>query len=140
MKARRKIWKRAGEVRQKGLMRPHRKALWWVHESIFAAPVSASERNAPPTQVRKKRRLKLHRPTSEDSWIFIPSAMRDRELSSFKMTARLRHLLAFQNFRVLDHLHGLVYEDILQWRFCGRKTLAELQTLVKKVRSKRSVY
>jgi hypothetical protein len=58
--------------------------------------------------------------------------VRDRPILSFKLSTRLRHVLE-PSIRVIGELHGRRYAELLKWRSCGKRTMAELQNLVKRL-------
>ncbi|MGO8837675.1 MAG: hypothetical protein ACLQAH_01560 [Limisphaerales bacterium] len=68
-----------------------------------------------------------------DEAIVIPQEMRGQPLSCFSVSVRLGHIFEFKKFRLLGELHGLTYDEIAKYRNCGRRTIDELQVLVRKV-------
>lgn len=65
--------------------------------------------------------------------ISIPEGERERNLANLPISARLAHLLEFSNVRRLGDLHGMNLNELAAYRGCGRKTVSELQKLVKSV-------
>ena len=63
--------------------------------------------------------------------IFIPPELASCELSKYKISARLRGVLGFNNYWRLGDLDGVAYKDLLELRNCGKVSVAELKVLVK---------
>jgi DNA-directed RNA polymerase alpha subunit len=72
---------------------------------------------------------------SEGERVYIPSAFHGRSIKSFVLSVRLANILANKNIRLAGELHGLNYRDFLRWQNCGRKTVAELQNVVRQMQS-----
>jgi hypothetical protein len=68
---------------------------------------------------------------SPADFIFIPLAIRQWEVASVSMSARLLYVLGGMECRVWGDLHGLRLTDLLRRRNCGKATLAELVRLVR---------
>ena len=60
----------------------------------------------------------------------IPESLRGRELSEFRFSGRLGHILGYKGCRLLGDLHGLRLSELSKYRGCGRKSLAELLAFV----------
>lgn len=66
---------------------------------------------------------------------FIPLEMRGRPISTFPMSVRLMHILDAKGIRICGEMHGLVLADFQKFRNCGKKTMTELQELVRQLQS-----
>jgi hypothetical protein len=75
------------------------------------------------------------RPGPSGEVIYIPPMMASRELSKYKMTARLRSALGLNNYWLLGDLDGFAYDDLMQLRNCGKVSVAELKALVKRIQN-----
>ena len=67
--------------------------------------------------------------------VYIPPLMASREFSKFKMSARLRNVLGFNNYWLLGDLDGIAYDDLLKLRNCGKVSVTELRRLVKRIQN-----
>ena len=67
--------------------------------------------------------------------VYIPTMMAAREFSKYKMSARLRNVLGFNNYWLLGDLDGVAYDDLLKLRNCGKVSVAELKGLVKRIQN-----
>lgn len=65
--------------------------------------------------------------------IFIPLAERGQPISSIPISVRLKNVLEKRDIRILGDLNGLNYENIVKYNNCGQKTVAELQSVVRKL-------
>ncbi len=61
---------------------------------------------------------------------FIPDHLRNLEISSIPMSARLRNILSFSGLEYLGGLHEVTAKQILSLRNCGPKSLQELRRVV----------
>ena len=94
--------------------------------SVKPVPYSPARRapKYPPTDLRH-----LKPPETID----IPSEFRGQPITAFKFSARLGHFLAYKAIRVLGNLHGLSYQELLDFPKCGRKTMDELREIIRRV-------
>jgi hypothetical protein len=68
-----------------------------------------------------------------DERIFIPQEARGREISTFQVSVRLRHIFEHKRFCILGDIHGISYAEFGKFRNCGKKTVTELRELVRMV-------
>ena len=73
------------------------------------------------------------RPPQPTETIFIPPEFRGQPITASQVSTRLGHILAYKAIRVLGDLHGLSYRKLLEFRNCGKKTMAELREIVWRV-------
>ena len=94
--------------------------------SVKSVPSSPAQRTPKhlPTVLR-------HRKPPET--IVIPPESRDQPIAAFKFSTRLGHILGYQGIRVLGDLHGRSYQELLEFRNYGRKTVNELREIVRSV-------
>ncbi len=88
-----------------------------------------------PTSNRRARGA-VFLPTRKLSsdYIFIPPDLRATPVLELPIAcARLSSILARTGIKTLGDLHGLRLADFLQYRNCGRRTVAELEALVQRV-------
>jgi hypothetical protein len=67
--------------------------------------------------------------------VFIPIEFRGRLIKTFGLSVRLGNVFGQKNIHLAGELHGLLYEDLLKWKNCGQRTVAEFQKLVRKMQS-----
>ncbi len=82
---------------------------------------NVSQLSVPPLQV------------PADERIFIPQEARGREISTFQVSVRLRHIFEYKRFCILGDIHGISYAEFGKFRNCGKKTVTELRELVRMV-------
>ena len=83
-----------------------------------------------PVMIRRKHPVEVIR---------IPPMMAAREFSKYKMSARLRKVLGFNNYWRLGDLDGIAYDDLLKLRNCGKVSVAELKKLVKRIQDEAGI-
>ena len=74
---------------------------------------------------------------NRDDWladrIFIPVSERGRSLRTLTVSVRLSNVVGQKELHLLGDLHGKTYREIGRYRNCGRKTLEELRSIVRRI-------
>jgi hypothetical protein len=93
-----------------------------------------------PDEPSPKAPTQLDLPTSQSvsnprqDHIFIPIDLRGTPLPSPPtVSVRLSNILTYKKFRIFGDLHGLPLSDFRRFRNCGKKTVLELEGLVRTV-------
>ena len=108
--------------------------MWWAYSPDPCpnhASMQAKIECLHPHLTSHPRPLASH-PERADEVVHIAPALAERELSRYKLSTRLRTTLVLNNYWRLGDLDGVAYADLMQLRYCGKKTVAELKRLVKR--------
>jgi hypothetical protein len=128
MNGRRRSWKRIGDRSTQGLMRHHRMPFWWVHDLIFAAPVSAGQLDKPRGSPVSSDSNLLHMPISPAHLELLKST----PVRAMRWSTRASHALEFARCKNLGDVFSVTEEGWAERRYVGEKTRMEIAERIQK--------